>query len=138
MTVDFTAAAAEPRRRYPGGAYYYSHADRKARGWLLSSEGRTYPVPTAAKRILAMVAAEYGTTVKLLVSHERRLALSAARWDAMARLRAVIRTGDAKPLSLPQIGFILGGRDHSTIKHGLAKWAEIQAKSIAKREAEAA
>lgn len=127
----------EDQRRHPCGQIYRSSAYRRSRGWVKPARDRRYPTPTAAKAIIAQVAADYRVTVAELVSRAYRHRLATARFDAMFRLRSHQRPG-LPPYSLPHIGFMLGRRDHSSVQKGIRRWAEIQAKSTAKREAEAA
>ncbi len=62
--------------------------------------------------ILHAVARYYHITVDELRSKGRRRAIAQPRQVAMYLLR------EETPLSLPQIGKLLGGRDHTTIMHG--------------------
>lgn len=78
--------------------------------------------------ILMQVARDHDVSVKDLVSPSRYRRIAYARFDAMARLRAVLGV-DGKPrFSLPHIGQMLGGRDHTTVLNGLRRWQEISAK----------
>ena len=96
---------------------------------------RSFPRPPIAYEIIRQTAHDHGVALDSMYSDVRWRAAAHARFDAMTRLRALIGR-DGKPrFSLPHIGWLLGGRDHSTVKNGLTRWAKIQA---AKREAEAA
>lgn len=77
------------------------------------------------KAIIAEVAAIHGLAPEDLTqpSHiigSARPHKAQARWHAMARLRNEHR------LSLPAIGRLFGGRDHSSVLHGIARWQEIE------------
>ena len=65
--------------------------------------------------ILAEVAAYFGVTPAELASPARRRALVTARQVAMYLCRSLT------DLSLPQIGDLFGGRDHTTVLHSLRK-----------------
>jgi hypothetical protein len=78
------------------------------------------------RQILQEVADRYGITVADLTSDRRTRFYAFARHEAMARVRK-----ERPHLSLPQIGRIFGGRDHTTVIHALrcheirAAWAEV-------------
>ncbi len=65
------------------------------------------------KVILREVAAAHGVDLLDLMSKRRGRALVAARHEAMYRMRY------ETTMSLPQIGRRMGGRDHSTVLHGI-------------------
>lgn len=66
--------------------------------------------------ILERVAARHDITVTRLISHDRR------REVVLARDQAIYEVADAFPwMSLPHLGRIFGGRDHTTILHALRK-----------------
>ena len=65
--------------------------------------------------MLALVAAHFGLTVATLKGRSRTKDVANARQVAMYLLRA------ENDLSLPAIGELLGGRDHSTVRHGVDK-----------------
>jgi chromosomal replication initiator protein len=65
--------------------------------------------------ILSLVSAETGISRNDIVAHRRHHASLRARWIAMVVLRR------AKGYSYPRIGLIMGGRDHSTVMHGIAR-----------------
>lgn len=69
--------------------------------------------PFTAQKIARSIAKAYGYTLKELVSSRRNHHLARARQHAMWEIRR------NTTLSLPHIGKILGGRDHTTIIHGL-------------------
>ena len=59
------------------------------------------------------IAEQYGVTVRRLMSKDRRHDIVCARQHLMATLYATGR------YSLPAIGKFLGGRDHTTVLHGI-------------------
>jgi chromosomal replication initiator protein len=67
--------------------------------------------------ILSMTAKEYGLPVDELKSARRYFRVSEARQKAMYRMAVETE------LSLPQIGRIIGNRDHTTILHGIRRHA---------------
>ncbi|MGE5249704.1 MAG: chromosomal replication initiator protein DnaA [Bacteroidota bacterium] len=69
----------------------------------------------APNRILELVAKEWQTTVEALLGRDRSQKVAQPRQVAMYLLRK--HTGT----SLPQIGEILGGRDHSTVMYAIEK-----------------
>jgi chromosomal replication initiator protein len=83
-------------------------------------------VPDRAAAILADVAAEHGVTVAEIIGPSRKPKIAYARFHAEAALRALTMANGAPP-SYPMIGRWLGGRDHTTIIHGCARWAQIAA-----------
>lgn len=87
----------------------HAHWQRaKARGELDRHQ------PSHPPTILVQVAADHGCTVPDLLRRDRTPALVAARDDAAARLVAL-------GLSTARVGFLLGGRHHSTVIHALTK-----------------
>ncbi len=77
--------------------------------------GHQSATPISTGRILALTAEAYGVTVTDLESPSRRQPLARARQIAMYLCR------DLTDLSLPKIGALLGGRDHTTALHGINK-----------------
>lgn len=75
--------------------------------------------PFRAERIIRQVAEEFGLTVDELKSPERTRRVAYPRFKAMYRLKTETE------LSLPAIGRRLGGRDHTTVLHGVRKWAAM-------------
>lgn len=71
--------------------------------------------PPDAGTIIAMVAASYGVTISDMEGPSRREPLVTARQIAMYLCRTLT------DLSLPKIGRQFGGRDHSTVIHGVNK-----------------
>lgn len=68
-----------------------------------------------AAEIIVAVASDYGLGKGDLVGRSRRFPVVRARQEAMWRLRTL------RGLSLAQIGRMLGGRDHTTILHGVRR-----------------
>ena len=64
------------------------------------------------------VAAEFGVTHDDIISASRAAPLVKARHAAMFLVR------EQTALSLPQIGYVFGARDHTTILHGIVRTTE--------------
>ena len=73
--------------------------------------------PCSPPRTLELVAAHFGLTLADFTGRRRTAQIASARQVAMYLLRA------ENGLSLPAIGTMLGGRDHSTVSHGVEKIA---------------
>ncbi|MGL4647882.1 MAG: helix-turn-helix domain-containing protein, partial [Caldilineaceae bacterium] len=71
--------------------------------------------PCAPPRLIALVAEAYKLTVDDLVGPRRTRPIADARHIAMFLLR------EEQALSLPQIGQLFGGRDHTTVSHAIEK-----------------
>ena len=69
--------------------------------------------PFGGHRIACAVAKAHGLSYRQLLAKRRNQNLVYARQHAMWEIR------NATTLSLPQIGLILGGMDHTTILHGI-------------------
>jgi chromosomal replication initiator protein len=81
------------------------------------------------ERILSAVAQHYGLSQEELTGRSRRRAVSLPRQLCMYLVREEIGT------SLPQIGELLGGRDHTTIIHGCDRIAaQIEADETLRRD----
>lgn len=65
-------------------------------------------------KITSKVAEKHGVTVERMRSHDKRQVFMAPRWEAWALC------SDAG-FSTPVIGRYFGGRDHTTILHGIKK-----------------
>lgn len=78
-----------------------------------------------SREIIHSVATKYGMTADDLIGSGR------SRWFAYARHEAMHRIRQERGLSLPHIGSIMGGRDHTTVMSGIrghearAAWAEV-------------
>lgn len=70
----------------------------------------------AWKRIIGEVAAKHRISPIELCSNRRLKALAFARYEAMYRMRTETR------MTTPEIGRRLGGRDHTTVLHGLSRY----------------
>ena len=68
------------------------------------------------REIISATAALYGITPAVLCASHRTKFLVQARWLAIRAIHEMM-----PDLSLTEIGRELGGRDHSTISHGLAR-----------------
>ncbi len=86
---------------------------------IISAENRNEVTPAL---ILEVISEHYGVTVADLKSAKRTSDLVVPRQVAMYLIREMTEN------SLKGIGVILGGKDHSTIKHGIAKITENIAK----------
>ncbi|HEY2981786.1 MAG TPA: chromosomal replication initiator protein DnaA [Anaerolineales bacterium] len=85
---------------------------------LLPQRGNVAP-----EKIIELVAREWQTTVESLLGRDRSRKIAEPRQVAMYLMR---KETDA---SLPQIGEVLGGRDHSTVMYAIQKIAgEIETK----------
>jgi len=83
--------------------------------------------PREPRQVLDLVAAHFGVPVAILKGRGRTKEVAHARQVAMYLLRT------ENDLSLPAIGDLLGGRDHSTIRHGVDKIAQEQERDEALR-----
>ena len=78
----------------------------------------------APEKIIELVAREWQTTVDALIGRDRSAKIAQPRQVAMYLLR---KETDA---SLPQIGEVLGGRDHTTVMYAIEKIAsDIETKT---------
>lgn len=77
----------------------------------------TLPLPDAEqwKSIIAEICEKHGIDWLDLASHRRSTEIVIARHEAMYRMRR------ETTMSLPAIGRKLGGRDHTTVLHGIRK-----------------
>lgn len=75
-----------------------------------------YSAASPAQCILADVSSEYGIAADLLTGEDRHYPVVRARNDLFSRLRK-------RHWSLPRIGAFCGGRDHTTVLHGLRQHA---------------
>lgn len=71
--------------------------------------------PCSPGKLIELVAAHYGLTVDEITGARRTKSIADARHVAMYLLR------EDQSLSLPQIGSLIGGRDHTTVAHGIEK-----------------
>ena len=86
---------------------------------------RTTRLATPSRAIVEAVAVRFGMTAADLIGPRRTREYAYARHMAMAEVRA------ARGLSLPVIGRMFGGRDHTTVIHGIrchqerAAWCDV-------------
>ncbi len=71
------------------------------------------------REILQRCADNHGVTLADIVGDRRFKPIVHARQEAMYRLRDLRTHEGAHRFSLPRIGQLLGGRDHTTVLHGL-------------------
>lgn len=71
------------------------------------------------REILQRCADNHGVTPADIVGDRRFKPIVHARQEAMYRLRDLRTFEGARRFSLPRIGQLLGGRDHTTILHGV-------------------
>lgn len=69
--------------------------------------------------VVADVAARHGITPGELLGPRRLRHLIIPRQEAMYLLRAIKASDGLPKYSLPAIGIALGGRDHTTVLHGV-------------------
>ena len=69
-------------------------------------------------KVLELVASQQGVSVQDLIGQNRSAKVALPRQMAMYILR------EFNEISLPQIGELLGGRDHTTVMHGIKKVGE--------------
>lgn len=77
------------------------------------------PVQLEPEQVLAVVASVFGISLDDLLSRSRSREVALPRQVAMYVMREDINK------SLPQIGEVLGGRDHTTVMHGCEKVADM-------------
>jgi len=76
------------------------------------------PVFLAVSAVVRRAADRAGVPLAVLVGARRHRPVARARWAVMI----VLHEGE---MSTPQIGRTLGGRDHSTVLHGLREGAAL-------------
>mgnify|MGYP006290339537 CR=1 FL=1 len=67
-------------------------------------------------QIILETAAIHNVSTEYLIGHTRRAGVAWARFEVMYRARHEVGA------SYKLIGQVLGGRDHSTIMHGIARY----------------
>jgi chromosomal replication initiator protein len=70
-------------------------------------------------QVVQMVAEAFGITVEQILARDRSRRVALPRQIAMYLLR------EESQISLPQIGNVLGGRDHTTVMYGCDKVADL-------------
>jgi hypothetical protein len=86
----------------------------------LADEKQRRATVYSGKQILEQTAAKYGMTVEDLKSAKRTRAYCQPRFEFYWRARR------ETSLSLPQIGRLAGGRDHTTVLHGVRKYEALR------------
>lgn len=84
-------------------------------------------VPSRPRAVMIATADVFGCSTADLVSPLRAEPIVAARFAAIWTMRHTL------PVSLPQIGRYLGGRDHTTIAHGLRAADRRRARDLSYR-----
>ena len=88
-------------------------------------------VPAELRRegeaIIGRVAARHGLGADLLRGADRTHAVCMARFEAMWTLYEARLPDGRRRFSLPQVGRMLGGRDHSSALHGVRRWEQVLA-----------
>lgn len=84
-----------------------------------SDEAAEFNAKPNARRIILEVAETYGFTVAEIKGPSRKRSLVRARYNAIYETRRL-----CPHLSLPHIGRIFGGRDHSSIHYAINAWPE--------------
>lgn len=79
------------------------------------TEGGTHPF--VWRLIVDEVCTKYQCTFGEIIGGQR------AKWIVVARHEAFYRLSKETALSLPQIGRLMGGKDHTTVLHGCRKHA---------------
>lgn len=74
--------------------------------------------PASIHEIILEVAASYGLSIMELIGAQR------SRYIAWPRQEIMYRASKETRLSLPQIGRVLGDRDHTTIMYGIRRYEE--------------
>ena len=80
----------------------------------------TGPVRITARAVVDFVAQRHGMTLERLCVSSHRRSLARPRQIAMYAIRQLCPL-----MSLPAIGRLLGGRDHTTVLHGVKKIEEL-------------
>jgi chromosomal replication initiation ATPase DnaA len=100
-------------------------APRSGRSLSHKRAQNTRHLTTLSRAIVEAVASRFGMTAADLIGPRRTREYAYARHMAMAEVRA------ARCLSLPAIGRMFGGRDHTTVIHGIrchqerAAWCDV-------------
>lgn len=103
-------------RMTPPARYNQTAADEVA--WERQICGRATPIKITAKEIIRVVSEYYGVLPIDIASARRTLKVLIPRQAVMYLARELTL------MSLPQIGARLGGRDHTTVLHGIRKMQE--------------
>lgn len=68
--------------------------------------------------------------VDLVKYGDRRTSINAARFECYYRIKTEVVMADGNAPSYPQIGKWFAGRDHTTIMHGVRRWAEMNGLAV--------
>jgi hypothetical protein len=81
--------------------------------------------------IVHQVAEKSGFGFSDLVKYgDRRSVINLARFECYYRIKTEITMPDGNAPSYPQIGKWFGGRDHTTIMHGVKRWAKMNGLAV--------
>ena len=82
-------------------------------------------IPPRALRAIQDACTDHGVSPDDVLGDSRIRLISAARHDAMWRVRQLraVNHEDRPAFSLPQIGKMFGGRDHATVLYGVGRHA---------------
>lgn len=78
------------------------------------------PLPKRVIEIIDRVAVEHETTLEAIIGPRRTKTLAQARFAAYHAVYTA-KTNLGRYPSLPQVGRWFGGRDHTTIMHGISR-----------------
>lgn len=89
-------------------------------------------IPRTAWAVIAQeVSEKSGFGLADLVKYgDRRQVINVARFECYYRIKTEVIMPDGNAPSYPQIGKWFGGRDHTTIMHGVRRWAEINGLAV--------
>lgn len=116
--LDLAAVDAPAPRRVPNNLRGLQHDPEAAACWdALGGPKRDAGRPHFFRDIIGQVGARHGVSIMEMKSERRNRKAVYARQEAMYLGVALT------PLSLPQIGRMLGDRDHTTVLHGIRVFA---------------
>lgn len=81
----------------------------------------------ALAHIARAVAHEFGVTIDELRNHDKKRDKVRARWASWVIARQLTDK------SLPEIGMFFGGRDHTTVLHGVREWPRHATRDMKQR-----
>lgn len=115
----------EQRRQEAQEAQRKAQAELEDRRWREAFEGarivnayRQVPLVPGWRQIVNEVAAKHGVSFIDIISERR------PRYIVLARQEAMYRLYNETTLSFPDIGRRLGGKDHTTVLHGVTRHCE--------------
>jgi chromosomal replication initiator protein len=82
------------------------------------------PAPRSLPAILKCTASDHGSSSDEILGTSRLRCIAWARQDFMWRARQVRKANGEELYSLPRIGQFLGGKDHTTVLHGVRAHAK--------------